>query len=142
MVTGIELLEVMSAGLFFATNYAKLSPMPKANYKIGDEFPVQFAWRLPEGDYLRAVFNAHVLGDVPAADKYIVRLTELIAGREDTADGDMKPTTALSQEYWALVPRLVGRKLSLAYEADSGNALYLRLATLTGEHNFFFRFPD
>lgn len=116
--------------------------MSEARYGIGESFPVQFAWRLPDGDYLRAVFQADVLSLVPAADKYIVRLSRLLAGRQETAEGLLRPTAEFNQEYWALVGRLVGRKISVAFEADDSRALHLRLATLTGEHNFFTRFPD
>ncbi|MFN2116896.1 MAG: hypothetical protein ACK2U0_05100 [Candidatus Promineifilaceae bacterium] len=116
--------------------------MPVAHYKIGESFPLQFAWRLPEGDYIRAVFLAEVLDHVPEADKYIVRLTKLEAGRQEDEEGELKPTDQFSKEYWALVGDLVGRKITIAYEADDGHALYLRLATLTGEHNFFTRYED
>jgi hypothetical protein len=116
--------------------------MPVAHYKIGESFPLQFAWRLPEGDYIRAVFLAEVLDHVPEADKYIVRLKKLEAGRQEDEEGELKPTDQFSKEYWALVGDLVGRKITIAYEADDGHALYLRLATLTGEHNFFTRYED
>ena len=43
--------------------------MPEANYKIGETFAVQFAWKLPNGDYVRAVFKAEVLDLVSEADK-------------------------------------------------------------------------
>ena len=46
--------------------------MPEAHYQPGQSFPVQFAWRLPNEEYLRAVFQADVLELVPAADKYVV----------------------------------------------------------------------
>ena len=36
----------------------------------------------------------------------------------------------------------VGRRITLAYEADDGRALYMRLETLTGEHNYFSRYED
>lgn len=116
--------------------------MPEAHYQPGQSFPVQFAWRLPNGEYVRAVFEAEIFDLVPAADKYLVRLNRLLAGREETADGQPKPETALSQDYWRLVGKLIGRKITLAYEADDGRALYLRLETLTGEHNFFTRYED
>ena len=116
--------------------------MPEAHYQPGQAFPVQFAWRLPDEEYLRAVFEAEVLELVPAADKYVIRLNQLLAGREETADGEPKPPEALSRDYWALVGQLIGRTITLAYEADDGRALYLRLATLTGEHNFFTRYED
>lgn len=116
--------------------------MSEDHLPIGDSFPLQYAWRLPDGSYIRAVFRAGVLDLVPSADKYIVRLDELLAGREETPEGDAKAPDALSREYWALVGELVGRRLTVAYEADDGRALYMRLETLTGEHNYFSRFDD
>lgn len=116
--------------------------MPIAHYEIGETFPLQFAWRLPHGDYLRAVFEARVLDHVAQADKYVVRLEELIAGRQEDAQGEMRAREDFSPEYWALVGRLIGRKLTVAYEADDSRALHLRLETLTGEHNFFTRYED
>lgn len=116
--------------------------MPVASYQIGESFPVQFAWKLPNGDFLRAVFRADVIGVAPASDKYIVRLSRLIAGRQETAKGRRRPIGEHTREYWELVGRIVGRKLAIAFEADDGRALQLRLATLTGEHNFFRRFEE
>ena len=89
-------------------------------------------WRL----YPRC-FPADVLDLVPEADKYIVRLGDLEAGRQEDEQGDLRPTDQYSKAYWAMVGDLVGRKITIAYEADDGRALYLRLATLTGEHNYF-----
>jgi|GEM_PF-1863765 len=116
--------------------------MPTANYKIGESFSLQFAWRLPDGDYLRAVFDARVLDLVPEADKYLVRLEQLTAGRQEDENGQMRPTAEFSRDYWRLVGQLIGRKLTVAYEADNSRALHMRLATLTGEHNFFTRYED
>ncbi|MFN2142989.1 MAG: hypothetical protein ACK2U5_21065 [Candidatus Promineifilaceae bacterium] len=116
--------------------------MPSAHYIVGEDFPLQFAWRLPEGDYIRAVFRAHILDTVPEADKYIVRLLELQAGRQEDEDGQLRPREQFSREYWSMVGDLVGRKITIAYEADDGRALHMRLATLTGEHNFFSRYED
>ncbi len=116
--------------------------MPTAHYEVGDSFPLQFAWRLPEGDYIRAVFQAEVLDLVPEADKYVVRLNKLVAGRQENEDGELKPQDTFSTEYWAMVEGLVGRKITIAYEADDSKAIHMRLATLTGEHNFFSRYED
>ncbi len=116
--------------------------MPTANHKIGESFAVQFAWQLPNDDYIRAVFNAEILDIVPAADKYIVRLTELMAGRQESPDGEMRDKEELDREYWALVGQVIGNKLTIAYETEDGRAVHLRLATLTGEHNYFTRFAD
>jgi hypothetical protein len=116
--------------------------MPDARYQPGQSFALQFAWRLPDGEYLRAVFQADVLELVPGADKYVIHLSRLLAGREDDAAGQVKPLDALEGEYWELARGLVGRTITIAYEADDGRPLYLRLTTLTGEHNFFSRYED
>ena len=116
--------------------------MPEAHYQPGQSFTLQFAWRLPPGDYLRAIFQADVVELVPGADKYIIRLNRLLAGREDDAEGQVKALDALEGEYWDLVRGLTGRTITIAYEADNGRPLYLRLATLSGEHNFFSRYED
>lgn len=116
--------------------------MPESHFNPGDSFPVQFAWRLPDGGYIRAIFQAEVLDLVPSADKYLVRLSDLIAGREEDANGEALPAAATSREYWAMVGALAGKRITIAYEVDDGRALYMRLATLTGEHNFFTRYED
>ncbi|MBK8984882.1 MAG: hypothetical protein IPM39_02185 [Chloroflexi bacterium] len=116
--------------------------MPEAHYNIGDTFPAQFAWHLPGGDYLRAVFTAEVLAIVASADKYVVRLVALVAGRQENENGVLRPTEEFSRDYWALVGQLIGRRITIAFEADDGRAVHFRLETLTGEHNYFYRFPD
>lgn len=116
--------------------------MSTVPYQKGDSFPAQFVWRLPDGDYIRAVFTVEVLAIVSAADKYIVRLKELVAGRQESAGGEVRPVADLTREYWTLVGRLQGRRITIAFEAADGRPLHLRLETLTGEHNFFFRFDD
>ena len=113
--------------------------MPTANYQKGDSFPVQFVWKLPDGDYVRAVFTAVVLDIVPLADKYIVRLQELVGGRQESSTGEMRPVEELTRAYWQMVGRLQGRRVTIAFESDTGQSLYMRLETLTGEHDFFFR---
>ncbi len=60
--------------------------MPTAQYKPKDSFQVQFAWRLEDGSYLRAIFEAYILDLYPAADKYLVRLTKWIASADFKKD--------------------------------------------------------
>jgi hypothetical protein len=110
--------------------------------EIGESFRVQFVWQIPDGDYLRAVFSAEILNRDHRSDKYLLRLTEFLAGRQETAAGEMRPVEEVSRDYWALVDQLVDRKVVLAYESADGRPLHLRLKTLTGEHNFFYRFED
>lgn len=116
--------------------------MPEATRDIGDEFLVQFVWKLPDGDFIRAIFRAEVLSLEPKTDRYVVRLKELVAGRQESESGEMRPREALAGEYWTYVGQIAGHRLALAYEAADGRALHLRLATLTGEHNYFSRLDD
>ena len=55
--------------------------------EVGASYDVQFAWQLPDGDYIRAVFEAEVLDIIEAAQKYFVRLVAFRAGRQESADG-------------------------------------------------------
>ncbi len=114
--------------------------MHVANYSIGETFAVQFAWHLPHGDYIRAVFEAKVLDLVEPAEKYVVQLARLVAGRQEDEDGRLRGTDDFSRDYWALVSKLVGRKITVAYEVDDSRAVHMRLETLTGEHNYFYRY--
>ena len=116
--------------------------MPQAQFQPGESFPLQFAWHLPQGDYLRAVFEADILDLVPKADKYIVQLSKLIAGRQENEHGELRSQQDYSTEYWQLVNELIGKKITIAYEAGDSRAIHMRLATLTGEHNFFTRYED
>jgi hypothetical protein len=113
--------------------------MPTANYQIGDTFPVQFVWKLPGGDYLRAVFEAKVLHIDDSTQKYVVKLQKLVAGRQESESGEMRPVDELARDYWRLVGRIPGKRVSLAFEVEDGRPLWLRLTTLTGEHRFFDR---
>ncbi len=116
--------------------------MPEAHFSPGESFPIQFAWRLPDGNMIRAVFQADVLDIVPAADKYVVRLSEFVAGREEDLSGQALAAEDTSRDYWTLVGRLTGKRITVAYEVDDGRALYMRLETLTGEHNYFTRYES
>lgn len=113
--------------------------MPEHKYNIGDLFPLQFAWHLPDGDYVRAVFEVTVLYLDSSLEKYVVRLEKLLAGRQESDEGEMRPVAAMNGEYWGMVGQLPGKKVSIAFEADDGRPLHLKLATLTGEHPFFSR---
>ncbi len=101
---------------------------------------MQFVWKLPDGDYVRAVFRAVILDMVPAADKYLVCLDELLAGRQETEDGQMRPKEKMTIPYWVMVRQIIGSQVTLAYEAEDGRPLHMRLTTLIGEHDFFTRY--
>jgi hypothetical protein len=114
----------------------------EARYGVGETFSVQFVWRIPDGDFLRALFEAEVLYIDRVAGKYVLYLGQFTAARQERVDGSVQEADALKREYWALVSGLVGRKISVAFEADDARPLWLLLDTLTGEHDFFSRLDD
>ncbi len=116
--------------------------MPEATFRVGDTFELQFVWRSPEGDFLRALFEAEVKKVDSLSNKYVVLLRRFVAGRQESSTGETRAGDELYRQHWALVNQLTGRRVSLAYEADDGRPLWLRWETLTGEHNFFSRLDE
>lgn len=116
--------------------------MVEANYDIGESFKVHFVWRIPNGDFLRAIFLAEVQKLDSDSDKYVVLLRDFLAGRQEDSQGEMRPAEEVDRQQWQRVVKLAGRRISVAYEADDGRPLWLRLETLTGEHNFFSRLNE
>jgi hypothetical protein len=116
--------------------------MTQPTYQPGRTFSLQLVWQLPDGDFLRAIFEAEVLALDPSLDRYLLRLQRLVAGRQEAPDGTPRAEAELSSDYWPLVGRIIGKKIHIAYEAADGRPLRLRLATLTGEHTFFTRLDD
>lgn len=113
--------------------------MPVASYETGDSFSVQFVWQLPHGDFVRAIFDAEVLAIDSHLDRYLLKLEELAAGRQEDSRGNTRPRDEFSDEYWRMVGALIGKRVYLAYEVDDGRPIRLRLDTLTQEHSFFRR---
>lgn len=113
-----------------------------ANYQVGQTFAIHFVWQLPDGDYLRVVFEAEVLDWDLSLDRYLLRLQSLTAGRQDDPAGQPRPVEQISQLYWKYAQQLVGRRVYLAFEVDDGRPILLRLVTLTGEHSFFTRLDE
>jgi hypothetical protein len=116
--------------------------MPGAPKDIGDNFRVQFVWRIPNGDFLRALFGVEILAQDILSEKYVILLRDFLAARQESEDGEMRSLDEVNKEYWGMVSSLAGKKISLAFEADDGRPLWLRLETLTGEHNFFSRLNE
>ena len=114
----------------------------EAHYDIGERFDVQFVWRLPDDDFLRAIFRVHVEALDEADARYIVTLEALLAGRQEAPDGSMRAPDDLAGDAWARVGSFIGRRVRLAYEADDGRPLHMTYATLSGEHDFFQRYDD
>ncbi len=113
--------------------------MPIANHQPGDSFTIHFVWQLPDGDFIRAVFDAEVEALDEQLDRYLLRLAELRAGRQEDAQGAARAVDDFSRQYWTMVGALLGRRVYLAYEVDDGRPIRLRLDTLTLEHSFFTR---
>ena len=116
--------------------------MTEASHKIGQVINIQFVWRIPEGDFLRAVFDGEVQKIDQLSEKYVVQLDNWKAGRQESPEGAMRPLEQVSRDNWALVARLRGQRISLSFEATDGRALFLRYETLTGEHNYFRRLNE
>lgn len=106
---------------------------------IGEKFPVQFVWQLPDGDYLRAIFNGEVIGLDKEWDRYVLRLERLMGGLQEDPAGTPRDQSDYTHQYWAKIGSILGSTIHLAYEADDGRPIRLRLTTLTGEHNYFSR---
>lgn len=113
--------------------------MPDANFQPGDSFPLHFVWQLPEGDFVRAVFRAEVIAHDLSLDRYLLRLAELLAGRQESPQGEVRTREEWALPYWQMVTDLIDKKVYLAFEVDDGRPIRLRLDTLTQEHRFFTR---
>jgi len=116
--------------------------MSNAQFKIGQIFKVQFVWRIPDGDLLRAIFDGEVQKIDQRSEKFVVQLGKWLAGRQESPSGSLRPLGVVSRDNWALVARLSGQRISLSFEASDGRPLWLRYETLTGEHNFFRRLNE
>ena len=116
--------------------------MTEAPHKIGNVINIQFIWRIPDGDLLRAVFTAELQRIDQLSEKYVVELKKWLAGKQESSKGSLRPLEQVSRDNWALVARLAGQRISLSFEASDGRPLWLRYETLTGEHNYFRRLNE
>lgn len=116
--------------------------MPTANYNPGESFPLHFVWQLPSGDFLRAVYRAEVIAHDLDLDRYLLRLAELVVGRQETPQGDMRPKEEMDLPFWKMATELIGKRVYLAFEVDDERPIRLRLDTLTQEHRFFRMLDD
>ena len=116
--------------------------MTEIPHEIGKVIRVQFVWRIPEGDLLRAIFSTEIQKADLLSEKFVVQLKKWLAGRQESSEGVERQLEEVSRENWALVARLVGQRISLSFEASDGRPLWLRYETLTGEHNYFRRLNE
>lgn len=114
--------------------------MSTSTYAVGEEFLIHFVWQIPNADFIRAIFAAEVINLDQSTNRYIIKLKELKAGRQENESGKILPHQAFSEEHWRLVGELIGRQAAVAYETADGRPVRLRLTTLTREHKFFTRF--
>lgn len=100
--------------------------------RAGEIFPVHLAWRLPDGNRLKVTFEAQVEGLELDKNRMRCRLLRIQA-----AIGN-RPQSEVDSRYFDLVMGLVAKRALFPLDAFEGIVLPLRLATLTGEHGFFF----
>jgi len=98
----------------------------------GDTFSVCMAWKLPDGNRLQVTFEAQI--EALELDKHRMRCRLL---RIQAAGGN-RPESEVNPAYLQRVMQLIGKQAIIPPDALDGIVLPLRLATLTGEHPFFF----
>ena len=111
----------------------------KAELSVGDVFEIYFVWRIEGDDVIRVFYKAEVVEDQPHENRYMVVLREFVRGRQEAPDGTPREKEELAFDHWRKIFSFVSNRVQVAYEAQDGRPLYLRLATLTGEHTFFER---
>jgi hypothetical protein len=98
----------------------------------GDTFPIHMGWTLPDGNRLRVTFEVQV--EILELDSNRMRCCLL---HLQAASGS-QPESEVDPEYFLRVMGLTGKRALIPLDARDGLPLPLRLATLTGEHPFFF----
>jgi hypothetical protein len=97
-----------------------------------DTFPVHMGWTLPDGTRLRVTFKVQVEALELDKNRMRCRLLQI-----QSAAGN-RPESEVDPEYFERVMGLIGKRAMIPLDARQGIVLPLRLATLTGEHNYFF----
>ena len=110
--------------------------------EIGGTYHVHFVWKLPDYDYIRAVFMAEVVEIDLFEERYVARLKEMVGGRQEAPDGSIRPNSEMTLPLWKQVVGFAGRRVRLPWESADGKPIHLKYTTLTGEHNFFSRYED
>ena len=98
----------------------------------GDIFFVDMGWKLPDGHRLQVTFEAQVEAVELEKNRMRCRLLEI-----QGAQGS-QPEILIDPYYFGQVMGLVGKRAMIPLDALEGMVLPLRLATLTGEHDYFF----
>jgi hypothetical protein len=98
----------------------------------GDIFSLHLGWQLPDGNRLQVTFESKV--EALELDKNRMCCQLL---RVQAASGN-RPEEEVEAAYFEQVMELIGKRALVPMDALEGIVLPLRLATLTGEHRFFF----
>ena len=111
-------------------------------FEVGDQYRVQFVWKLPNYDFMRVFFEVSILEIDLFEERFVVRLESMVGGRQEAPDGSMRSEDEMAKPLWGRVVGFIGRKVRLPFESAEGHPLHLKYPTLTGEHNFFTRFEN
>lgn len=111
--------------------------------EIGDSYQVQLVWKLPDFDFMRAVYQVTVCEIDRFEERYLVKIDGLAGGVQEAPDGSPRPPEEMTKQLWRHVVDFVGNYIRLPYESTDGRPLHLKFATLSGQHSFFTRHnPD
>jgi hypothetical protein len=97
-----------------------------------ETFPVHMGWTLPDGIRLRVTFEVQVEALELDRNRMRCRLLQVQSA------GGSRPESEVDPEYFEHVMGLIGKRAMIPLDARQGIVLPLRLATLTGEHKYFF----
>lgn len=106
---------------------------------IGDSYRVQLVWKLPDYDFIRAVYDVTVLEIDRFEERYLVNIDSMYGGVQEAPDGKARPQAEMTLPLWKNAVGFVGQAIRLPYESTDGRPLHLKFTTLTGEHSFFTR---
>ena len=98
----------------------------------GDTFPIHMGWTLPGGNRLQVTVEVRVKAVELNKNRMLCQLLHIQAASGNRHESEVDPF------YFAQVMGLIGKQALIPLEARQGIVLPLRLATLTGEHHYFF----
>lgn len=104
-------------------------------FKVGSTFVVSFQWRLQDDILLWASFRVRVQAIVDDTDRLLCRFEEILSLRTS------EPPETVDDVILNRVKEIVGQYAHIPPEAARGKKLYLKLTTLTGQHDYFSASP-
>ena len=106
-------------------------------FKIGDSYKIHYVWRLPNDDYIRALFKVTVVEVDLFEERYLARIDALEGAVQEAPDGSRRPAEEMDKVLWRNVLSFVGNLIRVPYESADGRPLHIKYPTLTGEHDYF-----